>query len=160
MSPGGLTKMVKANRQEMIEGILKYATNIFRVLLPTVPKELLILDLTMSQLKMLFLLYMNGPIRMTDLAADLGVTLATATGLADRLVERDMVTRESQPDDRRVVLCRLSESGEKTIRSIWESSGNRMRGLLQATDTDKLQTLYEILESVFATAERTMKENN
>jgi DNA-binding MarR family transcriptional regulator len=149
--------MARMNRAEIVEGILKFADNLFRVLLPTVPKELLVLDFTMSQLKMMFLLFLNGPMRMSDLASDLGVTLATATGLADRLVERDMVTRESQPEDRRVVLCRLSESGHKGISRIWESAGNRMRELLQSMDADKLQTLYDVLESMLASAESEKK---
>jgi DNA-binding MarR family transcriptional regulator len=151
--------MTIPNRQAMIEGILKCADNLFRVLLPTVPRELLDMDVTMSQLKMMFLLFMNGPMRMSDLASDLGVTLATATGLADRMVERDMVTRESQPDDRRVVLCRLSDSGQKAVSRIWESAGGRMQELLQAMDTAKLQTLYEVLESMLASAERENKIN-
>jgi DNA-binding MarR family transcriptional regulator len=151
--------MTRPNHQEMVEGILKFSDNIFRVLLPTVPKELLELDFTMSQLKMMFLLFLNGPMRMSDLASDLGVTLATSTGLADRLVERDLVTRESQPDDRRVVLCRLSESGQKAVSRIWESAGSRMRELIQALDTEKLQTLYGVLESMLASAERENREN-
>jgi DNA-binding MarR family transcriptional regulator len=149
--------MIIPNRQATIEGILKFADNIFRVLLPTVPREILDLDVTMPQLKMTFLLFMNGPMRMSDLASDLGVTLATATGLADRMVEREMVTRESQPDDRRVVLCRLSDSGHKAVSRIWESAGSRMQELLQAMDTAKLQTLYEVLESMLASAEREKK---
>jgi DNA-binding MarR family transcriptional regulator len=146
--------MTRPNRQEIIEGILKFATNIFRVLLPTVPRELLVLDFTMSQLKMMFLLFLNGPMRMSALASDLGVTQATASGVADRLVERDLVTRESQPDDRRVVLCRLSESGHKAISRIWESAGSRMRELLQSMDSEKLQQLYGVLESMLASAEQ------
>jgi DNA-binding MarR family transcriptional regulator len=149
--------MAKQSQQEMVEGILKFADNIFRVLLPTVPRELLVLDFTMSQLKMMFLLFFNGPMRMSDLASDLGVTLATATGLADRLVERDMVARESQPDDRRVVLCRLSGAGHKGISRIWESASGRMRGILQSMDAKKLQTLYGVLESMLASAEQEMK---
>ncbi len=142
--------MTRPNRQEMVEGILKFADNIFRVLLPTVPRELLVLDFTMSQLKTLFLLFMNGPMRMSDLASDLGVTLATATGLADRLVERDMVTRESDPDDRRVVLCRLSESGQNSIKRIWESARGRMQEILQGIDVATLESLDRALKTMLA----------
>lgn len=150
--------MPKPDRQELIEGILKSANNIFRVLLPTVPRELLVMDFTTAQLKAMFLLFLNGPMRMTDLASDLGVTLATATGLADRLVEKEMVTRESDPRDRRVVLCRLSESGHKGISRIWESARSRIWGLLQLMDVGDLQTLNRTLETMLAAAERKSKE--
>lgn len=150
--------MARPNRQELVERILKSADNIFRVLLPTVPRELLLMDFTMPQLKAMFLLFLNGPMRMSDLASDLGVTFATATGLADRLVERDLVTRESDPGDRRVVRCRLSESGQKSISRIWETARSRMREIVQLMDTDVLQALTRALETMLAAAERNKKE--
>jgi DNA-binding MarR family transcriptional regulator len=106
---------------------------------------------------MLFLLFVDGHKRMSDLASDLGVTLATATGLVERMVEKGLVTRESQPDDRRVVLCRLSESGRTSVSRIWESAGNRMGELLKSLDTANLQSLSGALEAMLASAERDNK---
>jgi DNA-binding MarR family transcriptional regulator len=151
--------MAKPNRQKMVEGLLQLAARLFRVTLPSVPREILDLDVTMPQLKIMFLLFVDGPKRMSALALDLGVTLATATGLADRLVERDIVVRESQPDDRRVVLCRLSASGHKAISRIWESAGNRLRNLLQTLDTGNLQALTGALEAMLDSAERAKRED-
>jgi DNA-binding MarR family transcriptional regulator len=144
-----------ANR-EKIEGILKQAEQVFRELLPTVPRELLELHITMPQLKSILLLFLNGPTRMSALAADLGVTLATATGLVDRLVERGIVVRESQPDDRRVVLCRLSETGQNMVSRVWDSSRQRSREILEYLDTGTLQMLSETLNAMleFARTQR------
>ena len=146
--------MAGPNRPEMIEGLLKLAASVFRVTLPSVPREVLDLDVTMPQLKIMFLLFVDGPKRMSDLAADLGVSLATATGLADRLVERNIVVRESQPDDRRVVLCRLSGPGHKAISGIWESARGRIRDILRTLDTGNLQALNGALEAMLASAKR------
>jgi DNA-binding MarR family transcriptional regulator len=151
--------MARPNRPEMVEGLLKIAARLFRVTLPSVPREVLDLDVTMPQLKIMFLLFVDGPKRMSDLASDLGVTLATASGLADRLVERDIVVRESQPDDRRVVLCCLSGSGQKAIRHIWESAEGRVRDLLRTLDTGNLQALTGALEAMLASAEREKRED-
>ena len=102
-------------KEELIEHILQLGEKAFRELIPILPTEWLQLDLTMPQLKVVLLLFLNGPARMSDIASALDVSLATATGVVDRLVERDIVVRESQPEDRRVVLCRLSEKGQKMI---------------------------------------------
>jgi DNA-binding MarR family transcriptional regulator len=142
------------NQPELVENILKLSDRLFRKLLPTVPKELLDLDITMPQLKLLFLLFINGPMRMSTLASDLGVTLATASGLVDRLVERETVVREGSPDDRRVVLCRLSDEGQKAVSRIWESARNNTRELLNALELDKLQMLTIVLETMLESAER------
>ncbi len=117
------------------------------------PKEVLVMDFTMPQLKAMFLLFLNGPMRMSDLAADLGVTLATSTGLIDRLVERDLVVRESDPGDRRVVLCRLSESGGKGISRIFETATDRLRGLLGQVSASNLEALSRMLKEMLALTE-------
>lgn len=141
--------MVEPDRKNTIESILKTADKLFRKLLPSVPrKELLELDITMPQLKIMLLLFINGPMRMGALASDLMVTLATATGLIDRLVERGWVTRESLPDDRRVVLCRLSDGGHKTISQIWETARKNSQKLLENLDTGTLKTLAGVLQTM------------
>lgn len=145
--------MINPDRPELLESILKTGDKLFRQLLPAIPREgLLELDVTMPQLKIMLLLFINGPTRMGALASDLQVTLATATGLVDRLVERGMVTRESQPDDRRVVLCRLSGEGQKTITRIWETARHNTRVLLENLDTGTLQTLAGVLQTMMNAA--------
>lgn len=138
------------NRQETIENALELGAKLFRGTLSSVPREILDLDVTMPQLKIIFLLFVDGPKRMSDLASELGVTLATTTGLADRLVEKGLVLRESVLDDRRVVLCRLSALGEKSISRLWKSARSRLRDLLQKMDTVNLQALNRVLEIMLA----------
>jgi len=140
--------MNKSQKEELIESILQISDRVFRELLPIVPKELLELDLTMPQLKVVLLLFLNGPLRMSVLASGLGVSLATTTGVVDRLVERGIILRESQPDDRRVVLCRLSDKGHKLTSGLWRSARERTRMLLKTIAPSKLALLTEALESL------------
>ena len=135
-------------REELIENILQLGEKAFRELVPIVPVEWLQLDLTMPQLKVVLLLFMNGPARMSDIASALGVSLATATGVVDRLVERDIVMRKSQPDDRRVVLCHLSDKGEKLIGGLWQLARDRAQELLGAIALPKLLLVNEALEAL------------
>jgi len=140
--------MNKSQKEELIESILQISDRVFRELLPIVPKELLELDLTMPQLKVVLLLFLNGPLRMSVLASGLGVSLATTTGVVDRLVERGIILRESQPDDRRVVLCHLSDKGHKLTSGLWRSARDRVRMLLKAIAPPQLALLAEALESL------------
>lgn len=55
------------------------------------------LDLTMPQLKTLLVVDWLGPVPMSQLAARLGVSLPTATGLVDRLVEIGLARRSMIP---------------------------------------------------------------
>ena len=136
------------NKESLVENILTLADTLFRQLLPTVPKNLLTLDITMPQTKIMLILYVHGPRRMSDIAFELDVTLPTATSLIERLVEKNYVLRETQPDDRRVVLCRLSEAGQKAIGSIWQSARNRSKELLEAMDVSKLELFADALQAM------------
>ncbi len=144
--------MSSSPKEKQVEELLALADRLFRRLFPTVPKDLLTLDVTMPQLKIMFILFIHGPSRMSDLASELDVTLPTATNLVDRLVEKNYVSRENQTDDRRVVLCRLTGAGQKSIWRIWESSRIRSRELLEQMDTTKLKMFIEILEDMLKSA--------
>lgn len=144
--------MASVTKEKLVEDILSLADQLFRQLLPTVPKDLLTLDATMPQLKIMLILYLNGPARMSDIASALDVTLPTATSLVDKLVEKNFVTRENQKNDRRVVVCHLSEAGQKAIGGIWESSRLRSQQLLEEMDDTKLQMFVEVLEDMLKSA--------
>ena len=139
----------------LLESTLLLAERAFRELFPILPKEWLTLDLTTPQLKVVLLLFVNGPTRMSVIASALGVSLATATGVVDRLVEREMVLRESDPDDRRVVLCRLSQKGEQTIIGLWQLAREHAKVLLGAVERSKLPMVRDALQALLDAGEAT-----
>jgi DNA-binding MarR family transcriptional regulator len=151
--------MIREPRKEdLIASILHLTDRAFRQLLPMVPKEWLRLDLTTPQLKVVLLLFISGPSRMSEIASALGVSLATATGVVDRLVERDILTREGDPGDRRVVLCRLSEKGEELMNGLWQLSRDQAGELMRSLAIPQLLLITESLEVLLQAGEAT-KEN-
>ncbi|MDD5081840.1 MAG: MarR family transcriptional regulator [Dehalococcoidales bacterium] len=146
--------------EESIERLLQLSDRVFRELLPIVPQQLLEMDLTMPQLKVVLLLFLNGSMRMSALASSLGVTLATATGIIDRLVEHSLVIRQSSPDDRRVVLCQLSDKGQKLTGGLWQTARQRARRLLEAVDPSRLKLIGQALEALSEAGVMAKKEDN
>jgi DNA-binding MarR family transcriptional regulator len=145
-------QMPSTPKKNLIEDILKLGDHLFRQLLPSVPQDLTSLDVTMPQAKIMLNLYIKGPQRMSEIASELDVVMPTATSFIDRLVEKNYIVREPLPEDRRVVLCRLSEAGQKAISRIWESSRIRTTELLQELDTVKLKMLIEVLTDMLNSA--------
>jgi DNA-binding MarR family transcriptional regulator len=135
-------------RDDLVEDILELSDRAFRGLFPIVPKEWLRLDLTMSQLKVVLLLFTGGPARMSVIATELGVSLATATGVVDRLVERGLLVREGDPEDRRVVLCELSEKGERLIGGLWQVSREQVGDLMKALAPPQRRLIRDALEAL------------
>ena len=141
----------------LVDDILDLGDRAFRELFPIIPTQWLHLDLTMPQLKTVLLLFTEGPSRMSHIASGLGVSLATATGVVDRLVERELVSRQGSPEDRRVVLCRLSARGEELIGGLWSLARDRSRELLEALQPPQLLLLGEALEALLKAGEATKR---
>lgn len=99
--------------------------------------------LTISQLKVLMLLRLDGPLGGHELACRLGVSMPTVSGLVDRLVARGMLERRADPADRRVRLVALTTQGEHTVREL-ETAGEKVRAtVLAEMDVDGLRALAQ-----------------
>ncbi len=73
------------------------------------------LGLTMTQLRVLFLLREENGASAGVLAERLRVTPSTVTRIVDRLVRHELVRREPDDGDRRLVRHCLSASGASTV---------------------------------------------
>ena len=125
---------------------------VLRALRSRIPEEWFTLELTMPQVRALFALLRNGDSRMGTLASHLGVSLSSATGLVDRLVEKRLVERWVDPEDRRSVLCRLADDGrelaEKLLyirRNWWE---DRLSQLTEAEACQAQEGLRSLLNGL------------
>jgi len=64
--------------------------------------------LTTRQMRAVLFLARHAPSTMSDLATGLDIGRAAASEMVDRLVEKGVALRETDPDDRRVVRVRLA----------------------------------------------------
>jgi DNA-binding MarR family transcriptional regulator len=150
------TEAEKPELFESIEALQKKLEELEGAIVPIVPQDWLLTDLTMPQLKVMLILWREGPSRMSELASGLGVTLATATGVVDRLVEKDYIVREGLPGDRRVVICRLSNGGLEFMKALWMSGRIQIGRILGVMTPEQLKIVAQGTE-VFIQAARTLK---
>lgn len=128
----------KVEPSQVIQGIQEMLLQLEDVIVPILPEEWLATDLTMPQLKVLLILLRAGATRMSELANGLEVTMATATGVVDRLVEKGYVVREGLPGDRRVVISRLSPEGEEFMKRLRLSGRVQIGRILEAMTPEQL----------------------
>jgi DNA-binding MarR family transcriptional regulator len=93
-------------------------------------ERLLRLGISMAQLNILFTLQREGEMTMSRLADVLNVSLSNATGLIDRIEERGFVERTRVPEDRRVVLIRVTPAGTRMLEEVDALSDDLLRGVL------------------------------
>lgn len=94
--------------------------------------------LSMAQLHILHMLQRHGEMPMSRLADVLNVSLSNATGLVDRIEERGFVERSRVPEDRRIVLIRVTPAGQRLLDEIDALSEELLRSVLGRLDRSKL----------------------
>jgi DNA-binding MarR family transcriptional regulator len=111
------------------------------------------LGLTMTQLRVLFLLRLEDGASAGTLAERLNVTPSTLTRIVDRLVRQELVRREPDDDDRRLVLHYLSTTGASTVEEIERRGRARMDEVLDRLSDPQLERLVAALEDLAAALE-------
>lgn len=105
-------------------------------------------DLTLPQLRCLFVIARHGPLPMGGVARTLGVQLSTTSSLVDRLVETGLVQRHEDPRDRRRALASTTEAGEALVRRLRQGSLETLQGWLDAIPPPDLEALVRGLEAL------------
>ncbi|MEJ7870854.1 MAG: MarR family transcriptional regulator [Rubrobacteraceae bacterium] len=112
------------------------------------------LDMSTPQFKALLLISEEEGIRMRELARKMGGSFSNATVLVDRLVERGLVERMAEPEDRRVVLVRVSEEGRFLIEQLVTSWRAISPSVLETLAPKELDTVHDALLILLGAAQR------
>ena len=112
-------------------------------------------DLTLAQVRTLFLIAHKAPLPMGRIAEILGVSVASASGIVDRLERHGLVVREHRTDDRRVVECIPSGAGQSLIDQM---SGHRDEMARRALDVLAPDELAEFHRLICLIADRSVGE--
>ena len=132
------------DREELIGRLERIQGEFERRSLSAMAEPLISTPLTMQQLKVLALIAMD-PDRAVghNLAALLTVSVATMSGIIDRLVDHGMVQRAEDPQDRRVRRLTVTEEGSHTVRKLLSSAGTMPTPVLQRLAIDDLRALVQ-----------------
>jgi len=137
------------NKETVVQEIVKLSGDIFNAIPIAVPVEWLSLDLTVAQLRLLLVLHARGASRMSAIAAELDVALSTATGIADNLVKKGLVTRQTDSQDRRLVIATLSPRGQGLINKLWLSGQFQIERLLDGLTGEQLEKGAEVARMLY-----------
>ncbi len=80
---------------------------------------------------------------VTKLAALLNVRLSTMSVLVNRLEEQDLVWRDADPRDLRVLQIRATPKGVALLEEVRKRSNEYVAGLMDTLDRDDLMTIRD-----------------
>lgn len=114
-----------------------------------------ILSLPPAQLHALFSIQKQQPLNMTQLAEYMLVTRQQLTKIIDSLVEKGLVERGADPENRRHVILRLSDEGLLYVRQLMYDQPNflsQLLGALNDTEAHRFLEAISIMKDVLSKA--------
>jgi len=110
------------------------------------------LDITVTQLRVLFILRDTAGAPAGFLAEHLRVTPPTVTGLVDRLVRMGFVRREEDPEDRRLVRNYLTERGLRVVGEVEREGRAFLSKVFDRLSPEQMNRLVASLEDLVTAA--------
>jgi DNA-binding MarR family transcriptional regulator len=99
------------------------------------------LDITMAQAKLLYVVTASRELTMSDIAQRLGVTVSTASGSVDHLVDLGLLRRVDDPSNRRQVRVSVTPLGLERLEQLRELGTSQLRALYDAMSDAELKVI-------------------
>lgn len=149
-----------AGATDGIEQVLDGYRRLIQILSAAHTPDLPDSSVTMAQMRVLMLLAGRAETRMSELAGALSVSLSTASGLVDRLVESHLVGRHTDAVDRRQVLVSLTPDGAAFLDHFQELGLSHLRELLAHLSPTDIATVRRSVDILITAALELPKETN
>ncbi|MBI5879041.1 MAG: MarR family transcriptional regulator [Chloroflexi bacterium] len=112
---------------------------------------------TASQGYTLLSLPQQGYLSMNDLSEAMGLAGSTMTRYVDQLVERGLVYRESDHEDRRVVRVKLTDRGRELRRVVERAMQEFFKQVLDELREEERSALLRTIEQVARAIEKVFR---
>jgi DNA-binding MarR family transcriptional regulator len=116
-------------------------------------KRLASVSLTLTELRILKSLSVNGPSPMVRFVTEFFLTPPSVTGVIDRLESEGLVERERGSKDRRVVRVRITEKGKVRLDAGLRINKRFVAHVLKSLTSSEAKQLVDLLSKMAESAE-------
>lgn len=126
------------------------------------PEDWIDIDLSFSKSELFAMLLVERrqEVIMSRIAEYLNVSMSTATGIVERLVQGGYLERERSESDRRIVVVRLTDKGKTLITEVKEVIFTYIRVIAEALTEEEQELLRRIFLKIMEVISRTNKEES
>jgi len=139
---------LSSERERLLDEIGALEIRLLAGGLPEETSSLLDYDLTVQQLRAFAFIFATGQTPINKLADALGIRPNVATGIVQRLVDRSLIERQEDPEDRRVRILTVTEQGLALIDELGDIALAKGRVLLERLTDQQLRQLRDILAAM------------
>jgi DNA-binding MarR family transcriptional regulator len=108
------------------------------------------LGLTHGQLGALVMLSYHKRLQVKQIASFLGITNSAASQQLDPLVSKNLVKRQTDPQDRRIAYFEVTSGGNKLLKQLHKIKTADFRSKLENLNNDELELLAAICRKIAA----------
>ena len=130
-----------SDRETLVHEIVRAQKAIFLEHQAAATPTWLDLDLTIGQIKAIFMLEARGSMTVGQAASELGIGKPAASILVDRLVQAGLVNRTEDSIDRRRAIVRLTAQGEELVTRLYQGRRELMIESLVRMRNEELEAL-------------------
>jgi MarR family transcriptional regulator, organic hydroperoxide resistance regulator len=149
---------VPGDREELIKQIMQVQKQMGRYLHKDPPDAWLTLNLTIAQLKTLMFINFKGNTNFKMLARALKVSPPNVTGIVDRLLVQELVSREDNPENRRMQILQVTENGKALISELMKRADSNLYTILSIMKTADLEHLVNGMSALLSAAQQSRDE--
>jgi DNA-binding MarR family transcriptional regulator len=103
-------------------------------------------QLTVLQIHALLFISKHENVTMTEVAKQFDISLPTATALSDKLVKAGLITRQDDPNDRRIVKLVLTQVGDDLLTEAMKQRRIKVNKMLSYLTLEEKQQLLHIMQ--------------
>jgi DNA-binding MarR family transcriptional regulator len=115
-------------------------------------------DLTNDQHYILRYIYKTGECTSTELADAFEVNKSAITAIINRMVDRELIKRTRDDDDRRVVYLTLTEEGNKLFKKTEERISSLVKSFITKFEEKEIQDFLQTYEKLASILMKMIKE--
>lgn len=107
------------------------------------------LDYSKNEAFSLFFIYRKGQVNMTEIADYLAVPLNTVTGIVTRLEKRDVINRERDKEDKRIVVVTMTLFGSKFVKEQLKELEFYFELVMSRLTNEEIDSTIKIISKIF-----------
>ena len=112
------------------------------------PALKLFAEMTMQQTSVAMMTMDRGAVSVTEMAGLLGVSVPSASTMIDRLVEKGVLAREPDSEDRRRVVITVAPEARRQLAKLQTSMQEALAELTSKIGADTTRRWYEVMRNV------------
>jgi len=139
---------VEENIEQEVEILNRMSPELSRVFGTQDLEEVLDIDIKFAHIPILCQIRILKSPTMGELGEISNFQLSTLTRVVDRLVERELVAREADASDRRVVRIRITDKGCQIVRKFEMARKKKVKSILMRLTSRERKDLMRVLQDI------------